>query len=105
MDDQEIAQLVENQQHGYALTRNFYRDQEIYELDADRIFMRSWIYAGHQSEIPNPGDYLLCEFAGESVIIVRTGEDGISALINLCRYRGTRVCLEARGHTSKLVCP
>ena len=105
MDDQTLSRLVAMQKPGYALPRVFYQDDELYAHELDRIFMRSWIYAGHESEIPEPGDYLRVDFADESVVVVRNGSGGLSALINVCRHRGSRVCLEARGHASKLVCP
>jgi Rieske 2Fe-2S family protein len=104
MDEQAISRLVARRKPGYAMEQAFYRDPEIYERDIQRIYLRSWLYAGHQSEIPNTGDYLLFDFADESVIIVRSKSDKINALINVCRHRGSRVCLEATGHASRLTC-
>ncbi len=104
MDNEVIARLLAAQASGYSLQQAFYRDPGIYERDIRRIYLRSWLYAGHESEIPNPGDYLLFEFAGESVIIVRGKAGEINALINVCRHRGSRVCVEATGRASKLTC-
>ena len=100
MREQEILQLIEAQPERYSLARTFYTDPDIYERDIDRIFLRSWLYAGHQSEIPNPGDWFLFDFAGESVIIARGLDGEIRAMLNVCRHRGSRVCLERSGcHT------
>jgi Rieske 2Fe-2S family protein len=104
MTEQEIRELVAGQAERRALASAFYRDPAIYERDIDRIFMRSWLYAGHQSEIPEVGDWFLFEFAEESVIIVRSAEDEINALLNVCRHRGSRVCVEQKGCSKLLRC-
>lgn len=104
MDKQAITQLLAQQKPGYSLQQAFYTDASIYERDVQRIYLRSWLYAGHDSEIPDVGDYFLFNFAGESVIIVRSKKDEINALINVCRHRGSRVCLEATGRVSRLTC-
>ena len=78
MNHQEMLQLVEDQPERYALPQSVYRDPDIYRHDIDQIFLKSWLYAGHQSEIPNVGDWFLFEFAGESVIIVRSSENEIN---------------------------
>lgn len=104
MNDQEIINLANSQQPRRSIAQEFYQDPGIYEKDIDRIFLRSWLYAGHQSEIPNPGDWFLFEMATESVIIVRTAEGGINALLNVCRHRGSRICVEQSGCSKRLTC-
>lgn len=104
MEQAAISALIEAQPQRHALNRAFYTDADIYERDLAGIYMKSWLYAGHISEIPAVGSYLLFEFASESVIIVRSGADKVSALLNVCRHRGSRVCLESKGSAKKLVC-
>lgn len=89
---------------GYALPGAVYRDPALYEEEIRRIFLKSWHYVGHQSQIPTKGDYFLFEMAGESVIVVRDGEGGINALLNVCRHRGSRICDASVGHEVRLVC-
>lgn len=104
MKDKKITQLVERQKPGFSLEQAFYKDEEIYERDVDRVFLNSWLYAGHDSEIPEVGDYFLFNFATESVIVIRSGEDEIHALLNVCRHRGSRVCVESKGCAKRLMC-
>jgi Rieske 2Fe-2S family protein len=99
-----LRELIARQQSGRALDAEFYRSSEIYEHDIERVFMRSWLYVGHTSEIPEPGDYLLLEVAQESAIIVRDEEGRVRALVNVCRHRGSRVCVAPRGRVKTLVC-
>jgi Rieske 2Fe-2S family protein len=104
MDQQSILALIDSQLTGRALAREFYTDADIYKRDIEEIYLKSWLYAGHCSEIPNTGDYFLFEFANESVIVVRSSGTAIKALVNVCRHRGSRICLENRGSSKKLVC-
>ena len=104
MDKQAIRGMVDAHVEGTSLEQAFYTDAEIYEREISEIYLKSWLYAGHSSEIPNVGDWFLVEFGQESVIIVRSKEDEISAVVNVCRHRGSRVCLESSGCSKKLVC-
>ena len=60
---------------------------------------------GHESQIAKPGDYLVQEVAGESLIVVRDKGDALRGFYNVCRHRGTRLCEESRGHVSAIQCP
>lgn len=104
-DNYPIAELIASQKPGWALAQTFYTDPEIFGLEFERILTRNWIMAGHASQIPAAGDYLVFRLANESAIIVR-GKDGrIRAFANVCRHRGSLVCLENRGNKKKFECP
>ena len=100
-----LSQLIDDQPEGFSLQQVFYRDSDIYRRELDRLFMKSWLYAGHLSQIPDTGDYFLYEIGNESVIIIRSGETTVKALLNLCRHRGSRICMESSGRHKLLVCP
>jgi phenylpropionate dioxygenase-like ring-hydroxylating dioxygenase large terminal subunit len=82
---------------GYALPRAYYTDPAIFERDLERMLLRHWFCAGHVSSLPNPGDYFLVELGRESVIICRAADGELHALLNVCRHRGSRVCVERSG--------
>jgi phenylpropionate dioxygenase-like ring-hydroxylating dioxygenase large terminal subunit len=90
---------------GFSLGQQFYTDPEIYRRELDRIFGTNWLFAGHVSQIPDAGDYFLFELDAESVIIVRDKSGAINALANVCRHRGSRICLEPAGSVKMLRCP
>ncbi|MDA0678913.1 MAG: aromatic ring-hydroxylating dioxygenase subunit alpha [Proteobacteria bacterium] len=106
MDDKRpIRELIACQKPGWSLERRFYTDPEIYKLEIDQIVMRNWIFAGHESQVAESGDFKVLNVASESAIIVR-GQDGkIRAFANTCRHRGSLVCLEPSGNTRKFECP
>ena len=90
---------------GYSLPQGFYTDLSVYALELERVVYRNWILAGHVSELAAPGDFKVMKVAGESAIIVR-GEDGeLRAFANVCRHRGSLVCLEERGQAKAFSCP
>jgi len=104
-DKRSIAELIADYQQGYSLDQRFYSDPEIYEFELERIIYRNWILAGHVSEFRDAGDFKVFNAARESAIIVR-GEDGtIRGFANVCRHRGSLVCLESQGHTDRFSCP
>ena len=83
----------------------FYRSPVVYQRELETIFFKSWLWAGHASQIPNPGDWFLYTIAEESVIVVRDADGSIRGLINSCRHRGSRVCEERQGNCRTFVCP
>lgn len=100
----ELKRILDTWQRGHALPRAVYHEPEIYESEIRRIFLKSWQYVDHASEIPGRGDYFLFEIAGESVILVRDADGGVNALLNVCRHRGSRICDSAAGHDKRFTC-
>ena len=104
-DKRSIAQLIADQQPGYSLEQRFYTDPEIYELEIERIINRNWILAGHVSQLPKVGDFRVVNVARESAIIVRGKRGDLKGFANVCRHRGSLVCLDPEGQTDKFICP
>ncbi len=104
-DHRSIAELIASQKQGYSLDQRFYSDPAIYELELERIIYRHWVFAGHVSQLPEPGDFRVLNVAGESAIIVRGSDGELNAFANVCRHRGSLVCLEDKGHVDKFACP
>lgn len=91
-------------QHARA-SRAIFSDPAIFALEIERIFNRSWLYLGHVSEIPAPGDYVTRPMGGDPVIVSR-GEDGeVRAFLNACRHRGMPLCRADSGSARRFVCP
>jgi Rieske 2Fe-2S family protein len=104
-DKRSIAELIADQKPGYSLDQRFYTDPDIYELELERIINRNWILAGHVSQLPEPGDFKVLNVARESAIIVRGSDGELRGFANVCRHRGSLVCLEPAGHADKFTCP
>ena len=80
-------------------------DPEIFELERERVFARSWVYIAHESEIPNPGDYVLRYIVDNRFIVVRDEEGQLRALLDICRHRGMQICRAESGNASHFRCP
>jgi len=89
------------------LGREFYFSEEIFAREKERIFCREWLCAGREEMLPSAGDYVLVEVAGESIIVVRTGNGTLAAHYNVCRHRGSRLVAEdSRGSLGGTIrCP
>ncbi|WP_282606893.1 aromatic ring-hydroxylating dioxygenase subunit alpha [Pelagibius sp. Alg239-R121] len=105
MDEQSIEVCVGRFQTGQSLERQFYTSEQIYQQELEKIWGGSWIWAGHISQLANKGDYFLFEVGSESVIVVRDGTGAICAHLNVCRHRGSRICLEPCGNLRAFSCP
>jgi phenylpropionate dioxygenase-like ring-hydroxylating dioxygenase large terminal subunit len=84
--------------------RRSFSDQEIYDLEMERIFARAWNFMCHESQIPKPGDFFMNYIGEESVIVTRDKEGGLNVLLNTCRHRGNAVCRAEQGHASSFMC-
>jgi len=92
---------------GYStiLPREYYVSAEIFEKEFDKVFSRQWIFIVHASRIPKVGDYVVQEFAGESIVVIRESADRINGFFNVCRHRGHPLCAAPQGNLRKFVCP
>lgn len=89
----------------FRVSRRTFTEPEFLELERRRVFEKCWIYAGHESEVPNPGDFRSRRLAGRAVILVR-GDDGVvRVLLNTCTHRGSLVCREKCGNARTFQCP
>jgi Rieske 2Fe-2S family protein len=100
-----IKTLLKQRRPGYSLPRPFYVDPEVHQLDLDLIYYKQWLFAGHDCEMKQPGDYITMQVGDYSVIVVRGGDGEIRAFHNTCRHRGSRICSASKGSAVRLVCP
>lgn len=107
MNPPDLGALIARQRPGHALEREFYTDPAIFQQDLERVLFQHWFCAGHAASLPRPGDYRVVELGSESLIIVRSRDGQIRALLNVCRHRGSRICTEREGKAAagRLTCP
>jgi Rieske 2Fe-2S family protein len=83
-----------------------YHAAEVFDLERERVFARSWFYAGRDEGLDEPGDFVNIDVAGESVIVVRTKQGELRGFYNVCRHRGSRLCDEGSGRMKGAIkCP
>lgn len=88
------------------LPGRYYTSTELYAAEQERIFAGRWVCVGRGEDVADPGDYVLVDLAGESLIVVRDRTGKIHAHYNVCRHRGTRMCEAAAGRLGETIqCP
>ena len=100
MNVQSIKALVQPDR----VHRSVYTDPALFDLEMDRIFGRAWLVLGHESQVPNPGDFFTTRMGREPVIVTRHTDGSVRVLINRCAHRGARVCEATAGTTREFVC-
>lgn len=82
-----------------------FNDRDLHEREMERIFARCWVFVGHETEIPSPGDYVLRFIGDDQFILVRDEHGTIRVLLNKCMHRGSPVCRVDKGNASHFRCP
>lgn len=104
MNPNNITSTVDDIRAGW-LPARIYSDAQLHDEEQQRIFGRTWQFVGHETEIPNPGDYVVRQVLDDSFIVIR-GEDGqVRAHLNMCRHRGMQICRSEKGTAKRLTCP
>ncbi|MBU4610909.1 Rieske 2Fe-2S domain-containing protein [Achromobacter sp. GG226] len=86
--------------------RDLFIDPEIHQLEMERLFARTWVYVGHDSQVPNPGDFITTTVGDQPVVMVRHSDKTVRVLHNRCPHKGVQVAGEACGNTGKFFrCP
>jgi len=101
-DARALSALIEPER----VHRDVYCDAEVFRLEMERLWARTWIYVGHASQVPNPGDYFTADIGAQPVIMVRHTDDSIRVLLNRCAHKGTKVVGDLSGNAGKTFrCP
>jgi Rieske 2Fe-2S family protein len=88
------------------LPGHFYMDPEVFLAEQAKIFSRLWFCTARASELSTPGSFQTFEVGGESLIIVRDGDEQVRAFFNVCRHRGSRICTAEAGQVKRTFqCP
>ena len=81
-----------------------YTDPRFFELEKQHIWRKSWLFAAHIDELPEPGCYIRWENAGQPVIIVHADDGAVNAFYNTCSHRGAPIVTDNAGKKARLVC-
>lgn len=101
----DMDQLVREDGDSFRVKRRAWFGEDVHRAELERVFSRAWLFVGHESEIPEAGDYVTRRLGNEPVIVTRDREGGVSVLGNTCRHRGIRLCRADRGNSSHFRCP
>jgi phenylpropionate dioxygenase-like ring-hydroxylating dioxygenase large terminal subunit len=100
--DNSLGSLVDLE-HGM-VSRELYVNADLYQQELEQIYGRAWLFVGHESMVPEPGDFFLSRMGEESVILVRDRKSKIHVFLNTCRHRGNKVCRYDDGNALLFTC-
>ena len=86
------------------LPARWYADPPFLELEKEKIFWRTWQPVGYVERVAKPGDFFVCDIAGESLVVVRDAAGTLRALSNVCRHRASTIAC-GEGNCTTLRCP
>lgn len=79
-------------------------DPDLYRVEMEKIFLKSWLLLGHESEIPASGDYVVRDMGEDQVIVTRDRQGQVHVNLNVCPHRGMHVCLAEAGNAQVHKC-
>ncbi|MCW4149409.1 aromatic ring-hydroxylating dioxygenase subunit alpha [Halomonas sp. 18H] len=99
------AEMLTQRHPSFSLPQPFYNDERLFRIDMQEIFEKEWVFAGLTCEIPAKGNFITLDIGDNPVVIVRGNHGEVHAFHNVCRHRGSRLCVHDKGKVAKLVCP
>jgi Rieske 2Fe-2S family protein len=88
------------------LPARYYTDERYFRRELESLFASLWICAGRVEQVEKPGQFILREVLGESIIITSNAAGRVNAFYNVCRHRGTKLCTDAHGTFGRSIqCP
>lgn len=88
----------------YTLPARFYTDPAIHQAEKAAIFYRTWHYAGHVSQVREPGSFLTTRIHEQNVFVARGRDGTLRAFFNVCAHRGHEL-LAGTGRKTVITCP
>jgi benzoate/toluate 1,2-dioxygenase subunit alpha len=89
-----------------AVHRDVYLDPELFTLEMEELWAKTWIYVGHESQVPNPGDYYACVIGTEPVMMIRQSDARVRVLRNRCAHKGSKLVSDTSGNVGRFIrCP
>src|SRR3984957_19971777 len=86
-----------------AVHRDVYISPELFDLEMERLWRSSWIYVGHESQVPHPGDFYTVNIARQPLLMIRGADGAVRVLLNRCAHKGARIVGAGSGNCGKLL--
>lgn len=101
-----LGQLVQHEKGGIrTVDRSIFVDEELFKLERERIWLKVWVFVAHESQIPNPRDYVTAWIERTPIVITRSKEGKIHSFVNICSHRGTTLVRVSKGNAANFACP
>ncbi len=85
-------------------TKERYMSLPYFQREWERLWMQTWLFAGLEQDVRDPGDYFVFEIGQESILVTRSQEGDLAAFYNVCQHRGNRLVQSERGNADSFRC-
>ena len=100
------ARAIEALVQAHQVHRALYLDAELFAIEMQRLWARTWLYVGHTSQVPEPGDFITAQLGTQPVLMLRQADGGVKVLLNRCAHKGAQLSVERSGNAGRtLRCP
>jgi phenylpropionate dioxygenase-like ring-hydroxylating dioxygenase large terminal subunit len=104
--DQKLSTIADRHKRNAVLPGFAYRDEDVFDLEVERLFQREWVSVTCAQSVPEPGDVFPVKIAGQSLLVVRDNDGEVRVFYNLCRHRGAELADKpCKPKGGRLVCP
>ena len=100
-------EIVNHSKHPARITNystSRYVDANHMEQEWDHVWRKSWLLAGLESDVQNPGDYFVFDMGREQILVTRGQSGSVQGFYNVCQHRGNRLVNDERGHAVNFRC-
>ncbi|MCI2418393.1 aromatic ring-hydroxylating dioxygenase subunit alpha [Saccharopolyspora sp. K220] len=87
------------------ISRDIFMSERIHQAELENLFPRAWLFVGHATQVPEPGDFFSSWMGADPVLLTRDDKGEVHVLLNSCRHRGMRVCRYDAGNSMQFTCP
>lgn len=101
----ELRRYLDEDPPVISLPPRAYTSPEMWELERERIFSRSWMLVAHAGQLAETGDYVALSIAGEAVVVSRGADGALHAMSPICRHRLMPLVEPGAGRTDSFTCP
>lgn len=98
-------EITSDPKHKAILSTDRYTNTEFMQSEWDKIWTKTWLFAGLVSDIQEVGDFFVYDIGRESIIVTRNEAKKISAFYNVCQHRGNKILSLECGSVKKVSCP
>jgi len=102
---QAVADVLAKHPITFSLPQQFYCAEDVFKVEMEQIFYKEWLFVGITGEIPANGNFITLDVGDNPITIIRDQHGEVRAFHNVCRHRGSKLCLVKQGKVPKLVCP
>jgi phenylpropionate dioxygenase-like ring-hydroxylating dioxygenase large terminal subunit len=87
-----------------AMPPSVYTSEEFLNRELSDIFSKDWFCVGRADALPNAGDFVTQDLAGQPIMVIRDKDGKLRAQSNVCLHRMSTL-LHGRGNARSIVCP